>query len=77
MKSEPNAINDGAEALDFETAAAALESAVARLESEGLPLEEAIAVYEQGVQLAERCNTLLSAAELRLSEIGGTEREEV
>lgn len=70
MKSDPTAGN-AAEALDFETAAAALEAAVARLESEGLPLEEAIAVYEEGVQLAERCNALLSSAELRLSEIGG------
>lgn len=70
MKSDKSASKE-VEALDFETAAAALEAAVTRLESEGLPLEEAISVYEQGVQLAERCNALLSAAELRLSEIGG------
>lgn len=51
----------------FEEIYAALEAAVQRLETGGLPLAEAIAVYEEGVRLAQQCRALLDAAELRVT----------
>lgn len=51
----------------FEEIYAALEAAVQRLEAGGLPLAEAIAVYEEGVRLAQQCRALLDAAELRVT----------
>ena len=51
----------------FEEIYAALEGAVQRLETGGLPLAEAIAVYEEGVRLAQQCRALLDAAELRVT----------
>lgn len=61
---EPRA-GDVTEALpqDFETALARLESLVARMESGTLPLEESLAVYEQGVELARICQQRLDHAE--------------
>jgi exodeoxyribonuclease VII small subunit len=52
--------------LPFDRALAELGAIVARLETGGLPLEEAIELYERGVVLHERCATLLGAAELRV-----------
>ena len=39
-----------------------LENIVARLSSEELPLEEAIALYTQGLELSRNCDALLAAA---------------
>jgi exodeoxyribonuclease VII small subunit len=51
----------------FEDAYAALEEAVSRLEAGGLPLDGAIAAYEEGLRLARACRTLLDTAELRIT----------
>jgi exodeoxyribonuclease VII small subunit len=53
----------------FESVYARLEQAVARLEAGGLALEESIALYEAGMRLAIRCQELLEAAELRVTQI--------
>jgi exodeoxyribonuclease VII small subunit len=52
--------------LTYEEAFANLETIIAGLESGELPLEEALARYEEGVKLAARCATLLEEAELRV-----------
>jgi exodeoxyribonuclease VII small subunit len=52
--------------LGFDEALAELQRTVARLEAGGQPLEEAIALYERGVALHERCARLLADAELRV-----------
>ncbi len=39
-----------------------LENIVARLSSEELPLEEAIALYNKGLELSRSCDALLAAA---------------
>jgi exodeoxyribonuclease VII small subunit len=52
--------------LDFEAGMSALEALVARLESGELPLEEALAAFEQGVALVRALNERLSAAERRV-----------
>ena len=57
------------EALNFDAALAELQGTVRRLEEGGLPLEEAIALYERGVALHERCAQLLGDAELRVQRL--------
>jgi len=54
------------EAMSFDAALAELERTVAELESGGQPLERTIALYERGVALQQRCETLLGDAELRV-----------
>jgi exodeoxyribonuclease VII small subunit len=56
-------------ALPFDRALGELQSVVARLESGNLPLEESIALYEQGVLLHDHCSRLLSQAELRVQRL--------
>ena len=58
-----------AEGLGFEEALAALEDRVRRIESGEVPLEEALALYEQGVALAERCHDQLDAADERVAKL--------
>jgi exodeoxyribonuclease VII small subunit len=55
--------------LTFEQAFGELETAVQRLEAGDLTLEEAIALYERGMRLAQRCNDALDAAELQVQEL--------
>ncbi len=57
------------DSLSFEDAYAQLEATVQRLEDGALPLEEALALYERGVLLAQLCAERLSAAELRIQEL--------
>jgi exodeoxyribonuclease VII small subunit len=54
----------------FEDALAELEDIVARLETGDLTLEESLATFERGQQLAALCNSVLDQAELRLEQIG-------
>ena len=53
----------------FETLYARLEERVGKLEQGGLSLEEAIAVYEEGMTLARRCQEQLDAAELKITKL--------
>lgn len=55
------------ETPSFEDVYTALEEAVGRLEAGGLPLDAAIAAYEEGMRLAQACRTLLDTAELRIT----------
>jgi exodeoxyribonuclease VII small subunit len=59
----------GIDAMPFEAAYAALERAVVELEDGEQDLDDALALYERGTALAERCNALLAAAELRIRQI--------
>ena len=51
---------------DFESAMKALEEVVAKLEAGDLPLEKALALFEEGVQISRFCNTKLAAAERKV-----------
>lgn len=53
----------------FERLYARLEETVARLEEGGMPLEEAIALYETGMTLAHACQERLDAAELKITKL--------
>jgi exodeoxyribonuclease VII small subunit len=66
-----------ADELAFDAILARLRELVQRLESGELSLEQALAVYEEGVQLTRRGQHLLASAEKRveilLSASGGVE----
>jgi exodeoxyribonuclease VII small subunit len=53
----------------FEELYRRLEETVEKLEKGGLPLEESIALYEEGMQLAKRCQEILEKAELRITKL--------
>lgn len=61
-----NAEPTAPEALSFEGALERLEGLVDRLESGDLPLEDALAAFEEGVALSRRCASDLDAAERRI-----------
>jgi len=54
------------ETLSFETSIDQLQAAVRRLESGDLSLEESLASFEEGVQLAKACQEYLQKAERRI-----------
>ncbi len=51
----------------FEQGLNRLEEIVARLEDEDLDLEESLALFEEGVKLAEACSQRLDAAEKKVA----------
>lgn len=48
---------------DFETALAQLEALVSQMENGSLPLDQSLAAYQKGVELARTCQRLLDSAE--------------
>lgn len=63
------------ESLDFERALAELETVVERLQQADVPLEEAVALYRRGTELAERSEALLSSAELQVQQLSRAVQE--
>ncbi len=59
----------------FEQLYTELEATVEKLEQGNLPLEESLALYERGIQLARQCSAQLDRAELRLIELAPTANE--
>ena len=59
-------LDDG---LDFEAAFGRLQEAIGQLERGGLSLESAIVTFERGMALANRCDEILEAAELRVTRV--------
>lgn len=57
------------EALSFEEGYDRLEQVIQRLESGQLSLEQSVALFEEGVQLAQYCEHKLDDAELRVSKL--------
>jgi len=53
----------------FEALYGRLEEAVTKLEQGGLTLEESLTLYEEGMNLARRCQELLQQAELRITRL--------
>jgi len=56
-------------ALPFDRALAEFKQVVEKLEAGNLPLEDSIALFEQGVLLQRRCERMLSEAELRFQRL--------
>lgn len=61
--------------LSFESALEQLEQTVTRLEEGDMPLEEALDLFEAGVQLSRQCSVQLDRAERRV-EILVADRED-
>lgn len=57
------------EEMTFEQAYGQLERITRDLETGDLSLDAALALFEQGAKLAEQCDRLLHAAELRVRQI--------
>jgi exodeoxyribonuclease VII small subunit len=55
--------------MTFEEALAKLEETVHRLEEGNLPLDEAVALFEEGTRLAALCNQQLDGAELKVKQL--------
>ena len=68
-KSKPPVGQDPSPDEGFETLYGRLEQTVARLEEGGLTLEESLALYEEGMKLARRCQEMLQGAELRITKL--------
>ena len=70
MTTDGNGTTDGPDdGLDFEAAFARLQEAIGLLERGGLSLESAIVTFERGIALANRCDEILEAAELRVTRV--------
>ena len=54
---------------DFETLYKRLEETLARLEGGGLTLDQSLALYEEGMKLARRCQELLQQAEVKITKL--------
>ena len=55
--------------MTFEEAFRRLDEVVSRLEQGDLALEESLALYEEGMARAARCNDLLDKADLRVRQL--------
>lgn len=63
--------NTAALPQDFETALAQLEALVGQMENGALPLEQSLAAYEKGVELARICQRRLDQAEQQVKVLQG------
>jgi exodeoxyribonuclease VII small subunit len=52
--------------IDFEKSLARLEEVVRRLEHANLPLDEAMKLFEEGVELSQKCQKQIEEAEGRV-----------
>jgi len=59
--------------LTYEAALAELEGIVAALESEQRSLDESMSLYERGQALLKRCTELLDQAELKVTQLSGSD----
>ena len=60
------------EPQSFEQLYTRLEESVGKLEQGGLPLEQSIALYEEGMTLARQCQERLDEAELKITTLRET-----
>lgn len=75
MTTEP-IMNDTAKTGErFEDQLAKLEEIVARLEDESVGLEEALGLFEGGMELAKSCRSRLEEVEQRVSQLLETDGE--
>lgn len=71
MAKKPN--NSAPAELSFEQALAQLQTLVGQLEDGELPMDEALAAYEQGIGHLKRCYHLLEAAEQKVQMLAGVD----
>lgn len=75
--SHTKAMNKADSTPSYEALFARMQEIVAALEAGELPLEQSLALYEEGVRVAAACQQLLDEAVLRVQELqgGGLGRE--
>ena len=56
-------------ARSFEESLEALETRVRKLEAGDLPLEEALGLFEEGIELTRECHEKLDAADQKIVEL--------
>jgi exodeoxyribonuclease VII small subunit len=66
---ERNMTDDTSKVERFEDQLAKLEEIVDRLEDESVGLEEALGLFENGVELARRCRARLQEVEQRVTQL--------
>ncbi|MCC7164556.1 MAG: exodeoxyribonuclease VII small subunit [Anaerolineae bacterium] len=52
-----------------------LEATIEKLEAGNLALDDALALYQRGMELAGQCGTLLDRAELKIQELAPNARD--
>ncbi len=62
----PAETSEVSDSLSFEGALGELEATVERLEAGEMPLEEALTLFERGVNLSRQCSSTLESAERRI-----------
>lgn len=62
-------MTDNSQDPTLETRLARLEEILARMESDDVELEEALSLFEEGVQHVRAAESLLSATELKVEEL--------
>ena len=55
--------------LSYEQAVAELDKLISSLEEGNVPLADAVALYERGVRLSQRCTELLEKTDAQISEL--------
>ncbi len=55
--------------ISFEQLYTELEATIEKLEGGNLSLDDALALYERGMELAKQCGGMLDRAELRIKEL--------
>ena len=58
-----------AKLTSFEDSYKRLEQVIARLDSGNLPLDESVALYEEGMKLAQLCEQQLDNAEIKVTQL--------
>jgi len=61
---------------NFEQSLEGLEGIVEKLESGELPLDESLALFENGVKIYKECKTQLEKAEKKISKLNDSLKEE-
>lgn len=69
MHSEKDPPRGAGDEVRFETALERLEEIVERMEGEALELDEALALYEEGVRLLRASQAVLDRSEARIHEL--------
>ena len=64
------------DSLSFEEAFERLEICITALQDGKMPLEQALRYYQEGMELAQRCNDLLQKAELSVQQLGMNEGDD-
>ncbi len=60
-------MNENKEKITFESAIARLEEIVRALESGSAPLDDSLALFEEGVSLVKFCNSTLDAVQEKIT----------